>query len=440
MRFLDFHAIAGSVGFRRFIRLFSVDALVKVSTVLLVPVYLKLMTQSEFGLYSYLVNAAGTLGLVFNFGLYIPQTKLYHESNDEQQRGRLLFTIVALLAGLALTTLGLAYLFGLDQRAMRFLVSVPFDYSRYRPWLLTTMLVGITSLMLFNYLMASEQIRLMQRYNVLRLFGAHGVVLTLLLLLDQDKILIRLKYAAMADGILIGLFGIAYVRRMRWSFDPHLAKRALRLALPIQVSAVLGVVINFGDRFFLEKYGTPVDLSVYYLAISISSSLPLILVSLQNVWMPLFLKEKDLAANVARTARLARFMLVGFLFIALATIAAVKLALLVGIFDAKYAPVMKLLPIVLLTQLVTALVPIYGNYFIYFDKTYLMTIVGLAVAGLGVASNLVLTTRLKTYGAALSALVCNLAYLVAYLLLAKHFVAQRLMSREGKPPNALIEQ
>jgi O-antigen/teichoic acid export membrane protein len=435
MRFQDFQGIAGSVGGRRFVRVFSVDALVKVSTILLVPVYLRLMSQSEFGLYSYLVNAAGTLGLVFNFGLYIPQTKLFHESNDEQQRGRLLFTIVVLLAGLALATLGLSYLLGLDQIAVRYLVSVEFDYSRYRTWLLATMLVGITSLMLFNYFMASEQIRLMQRYNLLRLVGTHGVVLTLLVLLGQDRILVRLKYGAAVDGILIGLFGIAYLRHMRWSFQPHLAKRALSLALPIQLSAVLGVVINFGDRFFLEKYGTPVDLSVYYLAISISSVLPLMLISLQNVWLPLFLKEKDLAANVVRTARLVRLMLVGFVIVALGTMAAVKLALLLGVVDAKYAPVMPLLPIVLLTQLVTALVPIYGNYFIYLDKTYLTTLVGLVVAGLGIAANLVLTARLKIYGAAFSSLVCNLAYLGAYYLLTKHYVAQRLASGEGKRPN-----
>ena len=45
MRFLNVQEPAGSVGALRFVRVFNVDALVKASTALLVPVYLRLVTQ-----------------------------------------------------------------------------------------------------------------------------------------------------------------------------------------------------------------------------------------------------------------------------------------------------------------------------------------------------------------------------------------------------------
>jgi O-antigen/teichoic acid export membrane protein len=406
---------------------FSVDALVRASMALLIPVYLKLMTQAEFGLFSYLLNAAGTVALVINFGLYVPQTKLYHDCAGEEERGRLLFTIAALLGGLLVVTLGLTYACGLDRRVVAVLVRVPFDYPAYRSWLLATMLVSVAALMLFNFFVASEQIRLMQRYNIFKLLGVHGVVLALLVYLNQDPILVRLKYATLVEGCLVLAFGtFYYVRRMRPSFHVPLARRALKIALPIELSALLGVVINFGDRFFLEKYGTTTDLSVYYLAISVSSILPLVVASLQNIWLPLFLKEKDLAANVAKTRRLARLVMVGSLVVALGIMVAMKLAVVFGVISVKYAAVLPILPIVLLTQMVTALVPVYGNYLIYFEKTQVQVVVGVAVGIVGIAVNILLTARFRTYGAALSSLICNLAYLGAYYVLIAHYVRQRL--------------
>jgi O-antigen/teichoic acid export membrane protein len=84
---------------------------------------------------------------------------------------------------------------------------------------------------------------------------------------------------------------------MRPRFDLKLVGPAFRLGLPVMLSAVLGIVINFSDKFFLEKYGTLNELSVYYLAISFSGILATIYASFQNAWLPLFFKEKDVQQN-----------------------------------------------------------------------------------------------------------------------------------------------
>ena len=71
--------------------------MVKASGFILLPVFLRLMTQDEFGLYNYLLSIIQTFSLVLNFGLYIAQTKLYHSIASREKRGELLFTIAVTL-------------------------------------------------------------------------------------------------------------------------------------------------------------------------------------------------------------------------------------------------------------------------------------------------------------------------------------------------------
>src|SRR6188472_933392 len=77
----------------RFFSVLSIDILVKASGFLLLPFFLRLMSQSEFGLYNYILSIVQTFSLVLNLGLYIPQSKLYHTYKSQDQRGQLLFTI-----------------------------------------------------------------------------------------------------------------------------------------------------------------------------------------------------------------------------------------------------------------------------------------------------------------------------------------------------------
>src|SRR5688500_5740098 len=88
-----------SILLNRLFAVLGIDILVKLSGVILLPVYLRLMTQDEYGLYNYLLSIILTFSLVLNFGLYIPISKFYHDYKDDLQKGKLLFTTFILLTG-----------------------------------------------------------------------------------------------------------------------------------------------------------------------------------------------------------------------------------------------------------------------------------------------------------------------------------------------------
>ena len=200
---------------------------------------------------------------------------------------------------------------------------------------------------------------------------------------------------------------------MRTKFNKELARKSLTLALPVMLSAVLGLVLNFSDRFFLEKYGNFKDLAVYNLGFVLAGIIPMMFMTFQNIWLPHFFKEKNLQANKEKTFKIIIKIAV-FLFL---------LSLL--IIDLKYGKVLYLLPILLLTQLFSAVTPLYSNYIVFFEKTFIALYIGVPLAVGSIFLNLWLIPRYGLYGAAFSSFLVNFCYLISYYFIVAYLIKKK---------------
>ncbi|HXD77364.1 MAG TPA: oligosaccharide flippase family protein, partial [Puia sp.] len=86
-----------SANFGRMLTVLSMDVLARLSNILLLPVYLRLMTQEEYGWYNYLLSIITTFALILNFGMYVAQTKYYSDAHQSDRRKSVLFNVVLLL-------------------------------------------------------------------------------------------------------------------------------------------------------------------------------------------------------------------------------------------------------------------------------------------------------------------------------------------------------
>jgi O-antigen/teichoic acid export membrane protein len=413
--------------FKRLLTVLSIDILVKLSGIILLPVYLRLMTQEEYGLYGYLISIILTFSLVLNFGLYIPLSKFYHDY-DSEEKGHLLFTIFALLAGILLCVILPIYYFNLDYQIVKILFKNPINYSYYRSTVLLAIIVSVLNFMLINFFFTSEKLTYLKKYNIWRIISINLITVgALYLLKNKDSVRVRLESTYIIESILFLVFSIAYIKEMRPTFHKKVAVASLKLALPIMMSAVFGIVINFGDKFFLEKYGSFKDLSYYYLAVSCASVIPTIFVSFQNAWLPLFLKEKNLQKNITKTNKLILRLFIGLSILSLCIVVFLKIILLLGIIQAKYLQSVFILPILLISQIFSALVPLYTNYLVYFEKTYITSITGLTLCGISFGLSILLIPRYGVYGAASVSLVCNMSYLIIYYFIIKTYTKKHLI-------------
>ena len=366
------------------------------------------MSQEEFGYFNYWISIVGVMGFL-NLGLYVGQSKLFHDYSDTEKKGELLFTIYATLFVFLLGLFIILYLFKLDIKLFSLLVKNTASTDFPRLTLLMVIFIGVISFMLMNFLVTSEQIRKIQKYNLLRLFLVNIFSIGALYLIKNDAIT-RLRAAFFIEGILFLYFVKYLLRYMVYSYNIAILKKSFLLGLPILLNAIYGIFTNFSDKYFLEKYGTYTDLSIYYLAFSIASIIQFAFVSLQNVWLPLFFKEKDFNINKSRTISLMKKISVVFVIFFIIVMLGTKVLLVMNIVPSKYSEVIKVLPIVLFTQLMIGFTSLMGNFLIAFEKTISIVYIGLIVSGISVVCNMYLVPRFNIYGAALGSLIVNTAY------------------------------
>lgn len=407
--------------------------LVKGSGIILLPIYLKLMTPEEFGLFGYLAAIISTFSLVFSLGMYAAQSKLYHDYDNARARGVMLGTLnLVLLAFVGLLFFAIL-VFDVDYTAAHFLVKTPIDYGRYRLSVLVGVLAALYSMMLINFFLTSDDLKKVQQFNISRIILINVIVLSVLYFTrdsDNDGVFIRLMGTNLTDLAIIGFFSYFYIKHIRFSFDKQIAIKALGIGFPLLISAILGIFINLGDRYFLEKYGTLKDLSVYNLALSVAGVIPFIFTSFQNIWLPQFFKEKDVQSNRAKSRKVVIALAGVMVLISIGILGLVKVLLMLDIIDDRYDAIMPVLPIVLITAIVTALTLMFSNHLVYLNKLHVIIITGVVIAVMGVVLNQYLVPRFNVYGAAFSALALNLTYFITYAFVSKYYYDKELSKKE----------
>ena len=135
----------------RLFAVLSIDILVKLAGYILLPVYLRLMTQEEYGLYGYLLSIIYTFSVVLNFGLYIPLSKYYHDYDSDHDKGKLLFTIFCLLASVLVCVIFPVYFLNWDYFVVKILFKNQIHYADYRGSVFLALVVSIGNFMLTNF-------------------------------------------------------------------------------------------------------------------------------------------------------------------------------------------------------------------------------------------------------------------------------------------------
>jgi len=400
--------------FTRMVTILSMDILARLSNILLLPVYLRLMSQEEYGLYNYILSIITTFSIVLNFGLYVAQTKYYSDRHAGEGRKAVLFNIFFLLTLLLMIVLIPVYVFGIDFRLVKFLFKNDIGYSGFRWSMLMATIVSIYSVILANYFVTSERIHLFRKYNLYRLIVINAVVLFCLYYFKSEKIHVRLFYTYLCEMLVLLVFISFYIREMLPVIDKKLIVNSLKLGLPIMLSAVWAMIGNYNDKFFLEKYGSPKELSYYYLAFSIANIVYMICLAVQNSWLPSFLREKDLQLNIRKTKQVITRLALGLLILGVMLVLAFYLALKFRIIADKYAPALLILPFLLLAQIISGIVLLYSNYLIYFEKTHWSMMVGIITSIIGLTGSYFLVSAWGIYGAVFSYLAVQLIYLFFY--------------------------
>lgn len=416
----------GNILVERFAKVFSVDVFVRGINFLLIPLFLHLMTKEEVGVYDYLYTFAFTLAPTFSLGLHVGLVKMYHSYDNSRDRGQLLFSINITLISFLSAVFGIVYGFGLDFYIFDFLIEQPIDYQSYRFFILLAIIVFIYNVLLTMFFVTSEKISKIQRYNIGRCLLVNIIVFASLLFLSGDKVKIRLIATYVSEFVVLVYFFRYFYREMTFVYNKEMIKRCLKISLPIMMTSVSYVFINFADKYFVQKYCGIEDFADYNKAVQFALILPVIFNSFQNIWMPLMMKETDVKVLKRRTNRVAKIVLLSFVAISLILLLAIFVALLLGIIPQNYYNILKFFPLVAVAQILSVLSLLYQYYTSYFEKTYFNLIISIIVGTIGVILNYFAVKQVGVFGVAVVMILINLTMWLLYYWFSNYNINKQL--------------
>jgi O-antigen/teichoic acid export membrane protein len=398
----------------RFARILSLDILVKGGLFFLYPIYIRLMSVEEYGVYGYLINIVSVFSLSLNFGMYIAQTKQYHDIGPER-RGEYLFNInFFLILALSLSVAAI-FLTRIDYKIISFLFEKGIDYSSYRNWIVLGIVNSIYGLMVYNYFMTSEQIGFYQLQNILKLVFVNAVAIYMMKMDIGDNVVVRLKYSTIMETLILLPFLFVYLRRIQPRLNIAMIRGALFIGIPSIISSIIGIVYSLADRKILEQYRSHEELGIYTLGIVLSGIIYMIFAAFQNSLLPFFYKEKDKKENYKRTTRAVKKMTLllfaSALLMFLTTVALTRF----NIIKPEYGRVLPLMPVMLITQIVQSVSTLYSNYYVYFNKNYYSIILSVISSVLNIVLCLVFIPGMGMAGAVWATfIITGLMFLINY--------------------------
>ena len=260
----------------------SADVAILAVNFLLVPVYTRILTPSDYGVLALLLLLEALLRPTSQCGLEDAFLRLYYDYAEPHDRRTLVGTITLAVLG---TNVGVLLL----------LLSTAHLISS---WLLGSptyvTVVTLLALKIFVTAFFFIPLSLLRIQNKPKTFAAwsfgrsFGTVIARLVLVVGLRLGVRGIMLADLIVSLVTAMGLSRVVRplFAWRFSPTMARDAFRYGLPQVPFAVLHQTMAMSDRFFLQRFLVLSDVGIYSIGSSIATLLKFCTVPFSRAWNP----------------------------------------------------------------------------------------------------------------------------------------------------------
>ena len=252
----------------------------RILAVLLLPVYTRYLSPSDYGTVETLIALTTVLVIVLRMGITSAFFRFYFDSPDATHRRLVLRTSFWFTMGTA--TIGLVAGFALSPEISTALFGSSDDAE-----LVMAAFVALWAQM--NYEQLASLFRVEERSvafvtaSLANIFLTIGATLTLVVALDKGPL-----------GVIVGNFTgtllvyaalVGYRReQLGLQFDRSLLREMNRFGTPLVPTALFLWVTNFSDRIFLVKLADTADVGLYSVGVRIASAMALLLTAFRTAW------------------------------------------------------------------------------------------------------------------------------------------------------------
>lgn len=382
------------------------DLLTKLLAFVLIPLYTRYLTPSDYGILEVVKALANGLTILCVLGLNGALTRFYFDHANSEDRARFLGTTIMALIGNAFVVVCVLNLAG-EALFERFLSGIPFDpYVRLATW--TVFLTSFSTIALALYRVREEPGKYVGFQLAQSILG-FGLIIYFVAI-RQNGAVGKLQGELLAAIALVGLAAYLIPAHARFSWSWMEARRSLKFGAPLVPHLIFWWVIDLSDRMFLQHYATLQEVGIYSLGYNIIASLMVVAIAgLNNAWAPYFFSRSNRPGAKDIIAKLLMYFLCGLMFIGL-MLSLFARELVVLITTPEYYDGYRAMPIIVIAFIFAGVGTILSNL-IFYGKTshHLPLLTGLA-ACVNIGLNVLLIPRFGMMGAAYATLLAMAVY------------------------------
>jgi O-antigen/teichoic acid export membrane protein len=382
---------------------------------ILVPLYTRLLTQSDYGYFDLLVTGMAVLSSVVILGMDTSVAMLFYQTDDANERRKVTSTV--LFFELVLTTAVAAILFLLAEP----LANVALGNSTYVRQVQLAVLTIPFAVLMTMFLDITRLLRMPPRYLVL----AVGNLLVTTVLIIGAVVFLQLGVVGILWATLLGngVFSLVAWLSTRgqfgWHFSVQILRHLVTLGAPLALASIALWVVGFSNRWFLlHLTSSPEQVAVYALASKLVAPIVLMVTAFQIAWVPFSL---SIARNTAALPVYARTVL----YLLTATFGVLLVITLwseplVRVFSTDaYLPASQIIALVGATSIATGLYFIVSTGLNLAGKTLHVSWITVVAAAVGIGLNLLLIPSIGVVGAAIAALAAALTPVILIYVIAQ---------------------
>lgn len=392
------------------------NALQRVGTFVLLPVYIARLSPEEYGVLTLASLVPFALPAVLTLGLSHAITRYYHEwvrSGVAAGNLGMVWSVAVGCMFLATLILDLGGGLILDQ----VITQAPYQpYLRLAMW--WAFFSGLSLCPLCLLRVREESVTfvsvstggfiLATGLNIWAVLAGQGVV----------GVLWMQVLSSAAVGIVLTVW---YLRHASFVVHPRSFLQAIRFSVPLVPSSVLEVIGHRADRVFLDRWASLADIGLYTLANQVGQAVKFFYDSIKPAWVPFYVRVSgERADSRSFLGNLVTVYVAGLFLVTAAVIcfAADVVQWMSG--DGRYVGALPLIPIMIGVFFLQGLAPIGSTAILVAERTSWQPVIQLLHVTGVIVANLVLTQRWGATGAAWALLLSSGLFSGMYLF-AGHY-------------------
>jgi O-antigen/teichoic acid export membrane protein len=375
------------------------------------------LTPADYGTLELLDLTSYIVGMLAAMGIANSVMRFYYEFTEQEKKDQVISVALITVWAVSLLFFAISVIFS---KNISLLVFESPDYFRMFQIIFASMVFNLSNGIPLTVLRIEQRSFLYITFSIIR--TAMILVLNIVFIVYFKMGVMGILWSGLIVSTGIGIYLLIYqIRKIKISYSFSLLKPMLKYGIPMAWSTFGMFIVNFADRFFLQRLTTMDELGLYSLAYRFGFLPSVILMGpFMLVWAPKrfdLVKEPNAKAIYSTIFTYLAFLLA---YTGLGICLLIKDVINI-IADPKFHEAYKYVSVILISYILNGAV-LFVQFGIHLlKKTRYLAYATLMTAGINIIANILLIPVLHAWGAALATLFSYM-----FLLVYTYIISQKL--------------